>query len=134
MAHLADLPGPDVRTRLETERNVWLSTVRPDGSTHVTPVWFVYADAKWWIGADHRSVKVRNVRAEPRVSLALEDGRFPVVAEGDVSLIHDGFPAEVVTAFKEKYEWDLTTSARPGGRSVLLEIRVRRWLLAGTAR
>lgn len=86
---------------------------------------------------DRRGSQIRQGQERPGRAtrlLALEDGRFPVVAEGDVSLIHDGFPAEVVTAFKEKYEWDLTTSARPGGRSVLLEVRVRRWLLAGTAR
>ncbi|WP_030206765.1 TIGR03618 family F420-dependent PPOX class oxidoreductase [Streptomyces sp. NRRL S-87] len=120
--------------RLAEERNVWLCTVRPDGSAHVTPVWFVYADGTWWIGADAGSVKVRNVRAEPRVSLALEDGRFPVVAEG-VAVLHsddDGFPAPVVTAFREKYGWDVG-ARRPEDRRVLLEVPVRRWLLAGTA-
>ncbi|MEU9740630.1 pyridoxamine 5'-phosphate oxidase family protein [Micromonospora chersina] len=43
---------PDVETRLATERNVWLCTVRRDGSPHVTPVWFVHADGTWWIGCD----------------------------------------------------------------------------------
>ncbi|MFI7099431.1 pyridoxamine 5'-phosphate oxidase family protein [Streptomyces sp. NPDC050161] len=133
MSDLANLPGPAVRARLATEKNVWLCTVRPDGSAHVTPVWFVYEAARWWIGADHSAVKVRNIQAEPRVSLALEDGRSPVVAEGDVSLIRDRFPSEVVTAFEEKYGWDVTVPDRPGGMRVLLEVRVRRWLLAGTA-
>ncbi|MEU1800035.1 pyridoxamine 5'-phosphate oxidase family protein [Streptomyces sp. NPDC019937] len=119
--------------RLAKERNVWLCTVRPDGSAHVTPVWFVYDTSRWWIGVDQNSIKVRNVQTEPRVSLALEDGRFPVVAEGDVSLIGDRFPPEVVTAFKEKYGWDVTAPTRPGGTRMLLEVRVRRWLLTGTA-
>jgi F420H(2)-dependent biliverdin reductase len=127
------VPEPAVRTRLAAEKNVWLCTVRPDGSAHVTPVWFVYETSRWWIGADHGSVKVRNVQAEPRVSLALEDGRFPVVAEGDVALIRDRFPPEVVTAFEEKYGWDVSAPTRPGGTRVLLEVRVRRWLLAGAA-
>ncbi|WP_406011889.1 pyridoxamine 5'-phosphate oxidase family protein [Streptomyces sp. NBC_00984] len=133
MGALANLPGPDVRMRLATEKNVWLCTVRPDGSTHVTPVWFVYEAAKWWIGVDHSSVKVRNIQADPRVSLALEDGRLPVVAEGNASLILDRFPTEIVTAFEEKYGWDVSAPARPGGMRVLLEVRVRRWLLAGAA-
>ena len=133
MDDLVSEPGPAVRERLAAERNVWLCTVRPNGSAHVTPVWFVYASSRWWIGTDLHSVKVRNVQAEPRVSLALEDGRFPVVAEGDVSLIHDGFPPEIVAAFEGKYGWDVTAPARPGGVRVLLEVRMRRWLLAGTA-
>jgi F420H(2)-dependent biliverdin reductase len=127
-------PGPAVRTRLAHERNVWLCTVRPDGSAHVTPVWFVYVRFRWWIGADRGTVKVRNILTRPRVSLALEDGRFPVVAEGDAAVVPDGFPADVVTAFEEKYGWDVTVPYRPGEARVLLDVRVRRWLLSGTAR
>ncbi|MGV9252209.1 pyridoxamine 5'-phosphate oxidase family protein [Streptomyces sp. NPDC003697] len=126
-------PGPAVRLRLAEERNVWLCTVRPDGSAHVTPVWFVYQSSRWWIGSDLSSVKVRNIRKEPRVSLALEDGRFPVVAEGDALLMGDGFPREIVAAFEQKYAWDVSAPTRPGSKRVLLEVRVRRWLLAGTA-
>ncbi|GGR33786.1 TIGR03618 family F420-dependent PPOX class oxidoreductase [Streptomyces griseomycini] len=125
---------PAVRTRLAEERNVWLCTVRPDGSAHVTPVWFVYEASTWWIGTEHGSVKARNVRTEPRVSLALEDGRSPVVAEGEATLVRDRFPPEVVAAFEAKYGWDVTAPTRPEAERVLLEVRVRRWLLAGTAR
>ncbi|GGM01893.1 hypothetical protein GCM10012279_19490 [Micromonospora yangpuensis] len=119
----------DVRLRLADERNVWLCTLRGDGSPHVTPVWFVYLDCVWWIGCDGRSVKVRNVRADPRVSLALEDGVAPVVAEGAARVHHADFPAPIVTAFAGKYAgWDIR-----GDDRVLLEVPVRRWLLAGTA-
>lgn len=122
---------PDVETRLADERNVWLCTVRRDGSPHVTPVWFVYADDTWWIGCDARSVKVRNLEADPRVSLALEDGTAPVVAEGVAHLRRGEFPTTVVEAFAGKYEgWDV---GEPEGERVLLEVPVRRWLLAGTA-
>ena len=121
MDDLASEPGSAVRERLAKERNAWLCTVRPDGSAHVTPVWFVYEPSRWWIGADHSSIKVRNVQAEPRVSVALEDGRFPVVAEGDVSLIRDRFPPGVVAAFRGTYGGDVTAPTRPGGTRVLLE-------------
>ncbi|OMI35606.1 pyridoxamine 5'-phosphate oxidase family protein [Streptomyces sparsogenes] len=133
MSDLGNEPGAAVRLRLAEEGNVWLCTVRPDGSAHVTPVWFVYQSSRWWIGSDLSSVKVRNIRQEPRVSLALEDGRFPVVAEGDALLLGEAFPHEIVTAFEQKYAWDVSASTRPGSKRVLLEVRVRRWLLAGTA-
>ncbi|MEV5887149.1 pyridoxamine 5'-phosphate oxidase family protein [Streptomyces sp. NPDC052020] len=131
---LVNEPGPAVRLRLAEEKNVWLCTVRPDGSAHITPVWFVYQSSRWWIGTDHGSVKARNIRTEARVSLALEDGRFPVVAEGDATLIPDRFPREVVAAFERKYGWDVSAPTSPGNKRVLLEVRVRRWLMAGTAR
>lgn len=125
-----------VRDRLATERNVWLCTVRPDGSPHVTPVWFVFLRERWWIGADGGSVKVRNVEKYARVSLALEDGRFPVVAEGTAVVRRGGpspFPTDVTAAFTAKYAWDVTAPHGPGETRVLLEVPVRRWLLAGTA-
>ncbi|MGW3012846.1 pyridoxamine 5'-phosphate oxidase family protein [Streptomyces sp. NPDC001219] len=133
MNDLANTLEPAIRMRLAKEKNVWLCTVRPDGSAHVTPVWFVHQGDRWWIGVDGSSVKVRNVEKESRVSLALEDGRFPVVAEGDASLIRDGFPREVVTAFERKYGWDVSAPTRPGVRRVLVEVQVRRWLLRGAA-
>ncbi|MEO3751986.1 pyridoxamine 5'-phosphate oxidase family protein [Streptomyces sp. B6B3] len=125
-------PGPAVRDRLAREWNVWLCTVRPDGSPHTTPVWFVFLRDTWWIGTDAGSVKVRNIETSPRVSLALEDGRAPVVAEG-TARTHHGFPADVTAAFAAKYDWDVTAPYRPGVARVLLEVPVRRWLMAGVA-
>ncbi|WP_369199643.1 pyridoxamine 5'-phosphate oxidase family protein [Streptomyces sp. PU-14G] len=126
-------PPTAVRDRLAREANVWLCTVRPDGSPHVTPVWFVFLQGCWWVGADSDAVKVRNVVKSPRVSLSLEDGRFPAVAEGEAVLHRGPFPAHVTEAFAAKYGWDVSAPRRPGGNRVLLEVPVRRWLLAGAA-
>jgi PPOX class probable F420-dependent enzyme len=125
--------GTAMRDRLSRERNAWLCTVRQDGSPHVTPVRFVFLRGRWWIGADSGSVKVRNAERRPRVSLALEDGRHPVVAEGD-AVVHRGrFPEEVTAAFAVKYGWDVAAAHGPGAERVLIEVSVRRWLLSGVA-
>ena len=58
---------------LEREPVVWLSTVRPDGGPHLVPIWF------WWDGeallvfSKPGAQKVRNLRAQPSVMLALGD-------------------------------------------------------------
>jgi PPOX class probable F420-dependent enzyme len=58
---------------LEREPVVWLSTVRPDGGPHLVPIWF------WWDGeavlvfSKHGAQKVRNLRVQPSVMLALGD-------------------------------------------------------------
>ncbi|MDQ1045670.1 pyridoxamine 5'-phosphate oxidase family protein [Streptomyces sp. V4I2] len=128
------LPEAAVLGRLGHEKNVWLCTVRPNGSPHVTPVWFVFLQGSWWIGADSGSIKVRNVEKCPRVSLALEDGRFPVVAEGNAVLHRGPYPEEITDAFALKYDgWDVSAPHRPGGDRVLVEVAVQRWLLTGTA-
>jgi PPOX class probable F420-dependent enzyme len=58
---------------LEKEPVVWLSTVRPDGTPHLVPSWF------WWDGeallvcSKPDAQKVRDLRANPSVMLALGD-------------------------------------------------------------
>ena len=58
---------------LEREPVVWLSTVRPDGGPHLVPIWF------WWDGeallvfSKPGAQKVRNLRVQPSVMLALGD-------------------------------------------------------------
>ena len=68
---------------LETEPVVWVSTVRPDGTPHLVPIWF------WWDGeamlvfSKPDAQKVRNLRANPSVMLALGDAE----ADFDVGLL-----------------------------------------------
>ncbi|MEU2944561.1 pyridoxamine 5'-phosphate oxidase family protein [Nocardiopsis alba] len=127
------LPAPEhIRDRLAEDRNVWLCTSRADGSPHVVPVWFVHLGERWWIGASTRSVKVRNVLRDPRVSLALEDGDAPVVAQGRARVRED-FPEEVIAAFRGRYDWDPRTPYGPDPQRSLLEVAVTRWLMAGSA-
>ncbi|QXV60801.1 pyridoxamine 5'-phosphate oxidase family protein [Amycolatopsis sp. TNS106] len=120
--------------RLAWERNAWFCTLRADGSPHVTPVWFVYLDGVFWIGSGERNVKVRNVGNDPRVSLALEDGDAPVVAEGLVRVHRGTLRADVLEALAAKYDgWAAGEEIEPFGARVLLEVPVKRWLLAGVA-
>jgi PPOX class probable F420-dependent enzyme len=122
-----------MKERLASEPNAWMTTLRPDGSPHVTPVWFVFLDETWWVCSSERSAKVRNIAADPRVALVLEDGDAPVVAEGEAVLWRGGYPPEVVAAFAAKYDWDITTPFEHGGERVVFEVPVRRWLLSGVA-
>ncbi|MFE3461953.1 pyridoxamine 5'-phosphate oxidase family protein [Nocardiopsis aegyptia] len=129
------VPAPaDVVERLRAERNVWLCTLRRDGSPHVTPVWFAHLRDRWWISVGADSVKVRNAAADPRVSLALEDGDAPVVAEGRTTVHTSDFPPDVVAAFQERYDYDIRVPFDWHGQDrALLEVNVTRWLLSGTA-
>ncbi len=48
-----------------------LATVRPDGSPQVTPVWYQYDGGRLLVLADPSSIKVRNIRKDPRVSMSI---------------------------------------------------------------
>ncbi|ABG04150.1 pyridoxamine 5'-phosphate oxidase-related, FMN-binding protein [Rubrobacter xylanophilus DSM 9941] len=70
-------------------RTAKLSTVRPDGRPHVAPVWFLL-DGEAVVFTTHEStVKARNMRRNPRVSLCVDDERPPysfVLVEGTARL------------------------------------------------
>ena len=129
------VPAPEaLRERLSADRNVWLCTLRADGSPHVTPVWFTHLRERWWIGASTTAVKTRNARRDPRVSLALEDADAPVVAQGLVTVHTADFPGDVLEAFRARYDWDPRTRYEGhSGQRALLEVGVTRWLMAGEA-
>ena len=120
--------------RLRTERNAWLCTLRRDGSPHVTPVWYVLVDDEFWISSGERNAKVRNVINDPRVSLALDGGDHPYVAEGRAVVHRDRLREDVLAALAEKYDgWQAGLEIEPYGKRVLINVPVDRWLLRGAA-
>ena len=58
---------------LDGERVVWLSTVRPDGTPHLVPTWFLWDGEALLVWSKPNAVKVRNLRANPRLMVALGD-------------------------------------------------------------
>jgi F420H(2)-dependent biliverdin reductase len=119
-------------SRLGDDKNVWLATVRADGRPHVAPIWFVFVDGRFWLCTGESSVKVRNIRVNPKVSVCLEDGNAPVVAEGSAVVHAQPFPAAVVAAFGAKFVWDITRAEDDDlGALALIEIAVDRWLMGG---
>ncbi len=65
--------GARIRRFLEEEPVVWLSTVRPDGAPHIVPIWFWWDGGALVVASKPGAQKVRNLRANPSVMLALGD-------------------------------------------------------------
>ena len=60
-----------ITERLGTEPVVWLSTIRPDGRPHIVPVWFSWDGESILFFSKPGAQKVRNLRANPEVMLAV---------------------------------------------------------------
>lgn len=104
------LTEEQVSQRLKDERNLWLASVRANGAPHLVPIWFVALDDRLYLCTGPKSVKARNLRANPRVAFALEDGSSPVIFEGTARILEiPDAPPGVAPAFKAKYDWDITT-------------------------
>ena len=69
-----------------------LSTVRADGSPHVTPIWFVLDGDEVVFNTGSSSVKGRNLARDGRVALCVDDDRPPyafVILQGEARISED---------------------------------------------
>ena len=78
----APLHWSAVRERLTAAEHYWLATVRPDGRPHVVPLDGVWIGDRWYFGGSPATVKHRNLKADPRAVLHLEDAGSAVIVEG----------------------------------------------------
>ena len=76
----------------EGTRTGKLATVRADGRPHVASIWFAVEGRDLIFNTWHTSVKARNLRRDPRASLATDYEQPPfayVVVEGSVEISED---------------------------------------------
>jgi len=62
---------------MEGTRTGKLSTVREDGHPHVAPIWFVWNEGKIIFDTMDSSVKAKNIRHNPQVSICVDDESPP---------------------------------------------------------
>ncbi len=62
---------------MEGTRTGKLSTVREDGRPHVAPIWFAWNDGKIIFDTMGDSVKAKNIRRNPQVSICVDDESPP---------------------------------------------------------
>ena len=62
-----------------------IATVKPDGSPHVTPVWYLWKAPYLLIAVVSTSLKVRNIKQNPQVAVTIDTDSSPaqgVIIEG----------------------------------------------------
>jgi hypothetical protein len=72
------VPWREAERTLATAELSWLSTVRPDGQPHVTPLITAWHDGALWITTGPEEQKARNLAANPRCTLTTEAHVFEV--------------------------------------------------------
>ena len=106
----------DVAKRLESARNYWVVTRRPDGRPHAAPIWGLWWRGTLWFSTGPNTVKARNLLAEPSAVVHLESGDDVVVVEADIDLVP--VPADVdgfIDAYEAKYGFRPTAQSLEGG-------------------
>ena len=130
---MAKLSQQETERFLAQPRIAHLATLRPAGTPHVAPVWFLWDQDRAWIMADAGAVKVRNVKGNPAVTLSIATSERPlsyVVLEGRAQINSEDL-ARVVERMCVLYDGpergaDFAKELLGEDRMVLLEISVDR--------
>ncbi|TGN73895.1 pyridoxamine 5'-phosphate oxidase [Streptomyces bauhiniae] len=103
----------DTLTRLDTERDLWLSTSHPTHGPHQVPLWFAWDSAALWMCTNATSPTARNIREEPRVRLSLPDTVDVVLLQGVANLYPATEAPPKAAVFTTKFGWDPSTEETP---------------------
>ena len=75
---------------IEKDRHAVLATNGRNGLPQLTPVWYLFEDGVLYVSAQVTTVKVRNLRRDPAVSVCIDGGR------GDARYVVFGGRAELI--------------------------------------
>jgi PPOX class probable F420-dependent enzyme len=122
---------PKVNALLSRPNFAHLSTLMPDGSPNTTPVWIGMRDDRIVIGSGESSLKVRNLRRDPRLSLSVIDFHDPyeeVQIRGRVVEFRDDSKFEIVDEITRKYIGKDFPWRDPAGRvALIIEVEKARY-------
>jgi hypothetical protein len=100
------LPWSFVEERLRAAPNYWLSTISPDGMPHARPVDGIWVLGALCFGGGDSARWLRNLKANPALSVHLPSETEAIILEGEAELITDPSdplgPAQIEPS-REKY-------------------------------
>jgi hypothetical protein len=96
----------DVEARLRAAANYWMATVGPDARPHARPVDGVWVDGALCFGGSPATRWVRNLMANPSISVHLSSEAEAIILEGTAEYVTDPshpLASPAMAASREKY-------------------------------
>jgi PPOX class probable F420-dependent enzyme len=90
---------------------LWFCSIRKDGRPHIVPVWYTWDGHTFFLVTQPESQKVKNIKHDPRVMVALDDtngGHDAMVFEGIATLETEPSATATPSEYAAKYEDRLT--------------------------
>ena len=84
-----------IQAFLDAPRHAIAAVLRPDGAPQLSPIWFLYENARLYFSTLVNSAKYRQLRRDPRISLCIDAGHpdaRAVIVSGTAELITDESP------------------------------------------
>lgn len=129
------VPWSETRRALENAELYWISTVRPDGRPHVTPLVGIWHDGAVFFTTGPGERKTMNLEVNPNCTFTTGSNEwaagFDVVVEGKARRIEDETWLEsIADAYRDKYgdAWSFQVDDGAffhdeGARSLVFEVR-----------
>jgi nitroimidazol reductase NimA-like FMN-containing flavoprotein (pyridoxamine 5'-phosphate oxidase superfamily) len=116
-----------VEERLTADRVYWIATVGAGGRPRVRPVDGMYVDGVLYVGGSPETRWIRDLAANPRVSVHLDGGRDVVIVDGDAQILDgnsDEFAERLAAASNAKYpEYGMTAESFKGPGPIAIRPR-----------
>ncbi len=106
----------DLLNHFALAKECWYASVRRDGRVHLAPIWYIWLDYSAYVVTQSTSVRARNVKHNPSVSLSLPDPMNVLIIEGmaeETPQAHTG----IRLLFQRKYDWDIGSD--PGYNTII---------------
>lgn len=126
-----ETPWTEARERLHYAEVYWLSTVRPDGRPHVTPLIAVWLDSALYFCTGPSERKAKNLEQNPHCVIttgcnSLSEG-LDLVVEGEAVQVSDEARLQrLADLYATKYSWPFTVRDGAfygdGGRALVFEV------------
>jgi len=102
--------GARVARRLNDEKIIWMTTVRPNGTPEPSPVWFLWNGSEVVIYSQPNKQKLKDIGHDPRVALnfnATPAGSDVVILTGEARIDQNAPPATGFPGYVEKYRAEI---------------------------
>ena len=93
----------EIESFLQEPRHAIVGTIGRDGAPHLSPVWYTYAEGRFYIGITRETAKYRNLRRDPRISLCIDGGREDVrtvMVRGTAELYNKEHPLQTTMRWR----------------------------------
>jgi PPOX class probable F420-dependent enzyme len=122
---------PKVVALLSRPNFAHIATLMPDGSPNVTPVWIGVRSDNILLSSGEDSLKIRNLRRDPRLALSVVDFHDPyeeVQIRGRVVEFRDDSKFEIMDEISRKYIGKEFPFRNPEGRvALIIEVEKARY-------
>jgi PPOX class probable F420-dependent enzyme len=87
-----------IREFLNGRHYATLATLNDDGSIHLTPVWYLFEDERFFVSTSSKGRKVRNILSRPQTSILVDSRR----RQGDERWVSTSGTAEIIRGIQSE--------------------------------